>query len=205
HWLSRTAWWTARIFFLSMLLVSCGQPAREPVTLRYPHGWRFEPDRISTRVTLTQEVTQQTGIQVQELPAPDSTFDQLDLWRKVLEGDPSGIDLLGIDTIWSTTLDPDLTDLTPYSAAEISSLNPQLLPDYTVNKKLVAIPDQVNVGALEYRSDLLRKYGYDHPPRTWNELERMAKRIQAGERAEGKKDFWGYVWQGVAAEALTCN
>jgi len=88
---------------------------------------------------------------------------------------------------------------------EISSLEPQLLPDYTVNGKLVAIPDQVNVGALEYRSDLLRKYGYDHPPRTWDELERMAKRIQAGERAEGKKDFWGYVWQGVAAEALTCN
>ena len=67
----------------------------------------------------------------------------------------------------------------------------------------MAIPYQVNVGALEYRRDLLRKYGYDRPPKTWNELERMAKRIQAGERAEGKKDFWGYVWQGMAGEALT--
>jgi trehalose/maltose transport system substrate-binding protein len=58
---------------------------------------------------------------------------------------------------------------------------------------------------LEYRADLLREYGYDHPPKTWTELEKMALRIQAGERAKGTKDFWGYVWQGADAEALTCN
>jgi trehalose/maltose transport system substrate-binding protein len=58
---------------------------------------------------------------------------------------------------------------------------------------------------LEYRSDLLQEYSYDHPPRTWSELETMAERIQAGERAKGTKDFWGYVWQGAAGEALTCN
>jgi trehalose/maltose transport system substrate-binding protein len=74
-----------------------------------------------------------------------------------------------------------------------------------VNGKLVAVPFDVPLGALEYRADLLREYGYRQPPKTWNELETMAERIQTMERAKGVKDFWGYVWQGAAGEALTCN
>jgi trehalose/maltose transport system substrate-binding protein len=197
--------WIYLCLLLSMPLASCRQPAPEPVTLRFPNGYRFEPDDISKRSALTQQFTQRTGIQIQEMQSPESTFDQLDLSRKLLKPGNAGIDLLGIDVIWSATLESDLIDLAPYSASEISSLDPQLLPSYTVSGKLVAIPYGLFVGALEYRSDLLRKYGYDHPPRTWDELERMAKRIQSGERAWGNKDFWGYVWQGAPGEALTCN
>jgi trehalose/maltose transport system substrate-binding protein len=80
-----------------------------------------------------------------------------------------------------------------------------LIPSYMVGAKMVAIPYRVQIGALEYRTDLLREYGYDHPPTTWGELEKMAIRIQEGERAKGKKDFWGYVWQGAPTEGLTCN
>ena len=110
-----------------------------------------------------------------------------------------------MDLIWSGALAGDLLDLRPYFANEVSAIDPRLLPSYIVDGKVLAIPNAVQVGVLEYRADLLRQYGYDHPPRTWAELEKMAQRIQAGERAKGKKDFWGYVWQGAAAEALTCN
>jgi trehalose/maltose transport system substrate-binding protein len=188
-----------------MPLVSCRQPAPEAVTLRFPNAYRFELDDITKRSALTQQFTQQTGIQIQGIQSPESTFDQLDLSRKLLKPGGSGIDLLGVDVIWPATLDSDLIDLAPYSASEISSLDPQLLPSYRVNGKQVAIPYEVFVGALEYRSDLLRKYGYDHPPRTWDDLERMARRIQTGERAKGNKEFWGYVWPGATSEALTCN
>jgi ABC-type glycerol-3-phosphate transport system substrate-binding protein len=194
------------VFLLAMALGACRQPAREPVTLSYFRlGWLIPPDELSTAAPLLQRFTQETSIHLKNVPVPESTLDQLDLSRKLLQEGGSSLDVLGIDLIWSGVLEQDLIDLRSQLAGEISSLEPQLLPSYTVNDKVVAIPYAVQVAALEYRSDLLREYGYDHPPRTWDELESMAERIQKGERAKGKKDFWGYVWQGVAAEALTCN
>jgi trehalose/maltose transport system substrate-binding protein len=78
-------------------------------------------------------------------------------------------------------------------------------PSFTVDKKVVAIPYRPDIGILFYRTDLLQQYGFREPPRTWDELEVMAARIQAGERAKGKKEFWGFVWQGAPDEGLTCD
>ena len=192
---------TAAAFLLALALISCRQTPPEPVTLQYTYSWN--EDQPKTRALL-QQFTQQTGIRVKSIPIPEYTRNYLDLARKILH-DGSGADLLNIDLIWSPILEPDLIDLRPYLAPEISQLEPQLLSSYTVNNKLVAVPFNVPLGGLEYRTDLLREYGYDHPPSTWDELESMAERIQKGERAKGRKDFWGYVWQGGAGEALTCN
>jgi trehalose/maltose transport system substrate-binding protein len=203
-WISAGASRTLATILFAMTLAGCRQSAREPVTLSYFRlGWS-QPDELPTANPLEQQFTQKTGIRLKNLPVPETTLDQLDLSRRLLESG-SGPDVLGIDLIWSGVLEGDLIDLRPYLASEISSLAPQLLPSYTVEGKLVAIPYSVQIGVLEYRTDLLREYGYDHPPKTWDELEKMAVRIQAGERAKGKKDFWGYVWQGADAEALTCN
>jgi trehalose/maltose transport system substrate-binding protein len=111
----------------------------------------------------------------------------------------------GIDVIWPRILNEDFIDLKPYFASEISVQFPAIAASYTVDNKVMAMAYRSDIGLLFYRTDLLRQYGYREPPRTWDELEIMAARIQAGERAKGKKEFWGLVWQGAAAEALTCN
>lgn len=203
----RLASWVAPIILpivLAMLLSACRKPAQDPVTLSYFRlGWS-QPDELPSAVTLSQQFVQQTGIHLKNLPVGETALDQLELSRKLLASG-SGLDVLGVDLIWSGVLARDLMDLQPDLAAEITSLEPRLLPSYIVDGRLVAIPHTVQIGTLEYRTDLLHKYGYDHPPRTWSELETMAERIQAGERAAGRKDFWGYVWQGSLTEALTCN
>jgi trehalose/maltose transport system substrate-binding protein len=189
------------VFLLGIALIGCQPPPREAVTLQYSYSWN--EDRPQERALL-QRFTQQTGIPVTKIVVPEASREYVNLLRKLLKNG-SGPDVLNIDLVWTPVLAPDLIDLQPYLASEIALLDPRLLRAYSVHGKLVAVPFNVPLGGLEYRADLLREYGYAHPPRTWDELESMAERIQTGERAKGKKDFWGWVWQGNAAESLTCN
>ena len=73
-----------------------------------------------------------------------------------------------------------------------------------MNGKLLALPIFTDAPALFYRKDLLDKYKMA-VPKTWEELTTTAQTIQDAERAEGKADLWGFVWQGNAYEGLTCN
>jgi len=205
RWIFKGASPTVAIFLLVLSLLACRHSLRAPVTLSYFRlGWS-QPDELPTAEPLSLQFTKKTGIRLRPLPVPENTLDQLDLSRKLLQAGAPEPDVLGVDFIWSGVLADNLIDLRPFLANELSMLSPQLVSSYEVDGRIVAIPYQVQVGVLEYRIDLLREYGYDHPPKTWDELEAMAERIQAGERAKGKKDFWGYVWQGADSEALTCN
>jgi len=180
------------------------QPPREPVTVTFLDIEWDANDQLPGLGQDLRDFTQETGIQVKRLPRPAGSLNQLALWRELLERGSATPDVCGIDVIWSGILSQYLMDLKPYFATELSSQFPVVLASYTVGGKLVAIPRHAYVGGLNYRPDLLRRYGYREPPKTWDELEMMARRIQAGERARGEKDFWGFVWQGAADEDLTC-
>lgn len=181
----------SRNLSLATALGACRHPARDPVTLGYERlGWS-QPDELPTAEPLSHPFTLETGINLKRIPVPEGTLDQLDLSRKLLRSGP-GLNVLGIDVIWPGVLNEDLADLRSYLAADLPTLQPELISNYEVHGRLCAVPYQVHVGVLEYRTDLLREYGYKSPPKTWDELETMAARIQAGERAKGNKNFWGY-------------
>ena len=185
-------------------MLGCSLPPRtEPVTLTFLDiEWDMSVRPLAADDL--QAFTRTTGIRVKAIPRPDGSLNQLALWRELLQKGSAGPDVLGIDVIWSGVLSQYLMDLRPFFPADLSSQPPGVLASYTVGHAVLGIPYHAYIGVLLYRTDLLERYGYREPPRTWTELETMAGRIQAGERARGNKEFWGFVWQGAAGEGLTC-
>jgi trehalose/maltose transport system substrate-binding protein len=186
--------------------IGCAKPSA-PVTLTFldPEGFLDLGEQRRISDAALQEFTRETGILVNHLPGPEDNGEDFRLARDLLQKGASTPDVYGVDTIWSGALSEYLVDLKPFFASELPSMDPELIASYMVQGKLVAMPYHPNVGVLYYRTDLLRKYGYNAPPRTWDELEQMAVRIQNGERARGQKDFWGFVWPGNVSESVSSD
>ena len=147
---------------------------------------------------------QLTGINVQTIrPGNDTTAVLAGYLRDFGTGSPEA-DVYAIDIVWPGILTDYAEDLRPV-LGDLRDMLPALVQNDTVKGKLVAAPYFVEVSLLSYRSDLLEKYHFTRPPLTWSELERQARTIQAGERANGNGPLWGFLWQGAASEALTCN
>ena len=145
-----------------------------------------------------------TGNTVTMVPMPASTTDQFGQYRLWLAAGNTDVDLYQTDVIWAPQLADSFLDLTEVAKDLAPTHFPSIIQSQTVGGKLVALPIFTDAPALYYRKDLLDKYGVA-VPKTWAELTVAAQTIQDGERAAGKADFWGFVWQGNAYEGLTCD
>jgi len=149
---------------------------------------------------------QQTGNKVEYISRPNDASATLQLYQQYWAAKSGDVDVFMVDVIWQGILAPHAVDLKKYfKEDEIKAFFPTIILNNTVGGRLVSIPWFTDAGMLYYRTDLLEKYGYKEPPKTWEELTEMAKKIQDGERKAGKADFQGFVFQGKASESVTCN
>ena len=147
-----------------------------------------------------------TGNSAENRAGKMSTWKGLEIFTRYdMQAVPVHSGVLVIDSVWLPSIADRLADLTEEFATHAESFLPEVVDACRVDGRLLALPNDVNLGLLYYRHDLLRKYGYSLPPATWEELEQMATVIQAGERAAGHRDFWGFIWPGHKPESLTCT
>jgi len=227
---NKFAWFTlAVLMILSMLISACGggqattqapqatQPAAAtsgPTSAPSAGGKTvvtIAAGAVGQELELTKAAAQRymdahPDVDVKVLDTPDLVQDRLGLYLQFFEAKSSEVDIYQIDVIWPGDLAEHFVDLYQYGAKDVVDQHfPAIVQNNTVDGKLIGIPWFTDAGLLYYRTDLLQKYGYDAPPKTWDELTTMAQKIQDGERAAGNQDFWGYVWQGNAYEGLTCD
>src|ERR1700732_2090152 len=155
---------------------------------------------------LCDEWSQKTGNKVEIISRPQDASATLQQYQQYWAARSGDVDVYQIDVIWQSIAGPHAVDLKKYfKEDEVSQHFPRIIENNTVNGKLVSVPWFTDAGVLNDRTDVLEKYGYKEPPKTWEELAEMAKKIQDGERKAGKPDFQGFVFQGKASESVTCN
>jgi trehalose/maltose transport system substrate-binding protein len=155
-------------------------------------------------LALASRFSKDTGIKVNVVPHPaasDASYSQL---ARAFSSKSSAYDVMMIDVVWPGAFAPYLENLKPKLGKESKAHVAGIIQNDTIGGKLVAMPWFGDYGILYYRTDLLKKYGYSAPPKTWSQLFAMAAKIQAGEK-KTNDNFSGFVFQGNSYEGLTCD
>ena len=145
------------------------------VTIRYAgpsdvgEGGRWERAK-------TEEWAKKTGNKVEYISRPNDASATLQQFQQYWAAKSPDIDVYMVDVIWQGILAPHAVDLKKYfKEDEIKQFFPRIIENNTVGGRLVSAPCFTDAGILYYRTDLLEKYGYKEPPKTWEELTEMAK------------------------------
>ncbi|MXM65780.1 extracellular solute-binding protein [Streptomyces sp. HUCO-GS316] len=136
-------------------------------------------------------------VKVIELPeAADEVRAQM---ASGLRSGSSRFDVLNIDVTWTSDF-AAAGWITPVDGDRfpLGQFLPPVVDTATFRGQLYAVPYVTNAGLLYYRKDILRREGRQ-PPRTWRELEQLAKSVAP------KYGLDGYAGQYLPYEGLTVN
>ena len=201
---SRTLGWALAVLLI-LMLASC---SRKDSRLTFWVGGA--PQEVDFLEALVHEFESRSGIDVEVIRQPTASSQRKQGLVMALASRQPDPDVFLMDIIWipqfvqSGWLEP----LDAYFREP--AVQPQLFFPSVVERidrhggHYYALPDNLDVGVLYYREDLLRQYGFKGPPATWEELVRQAVKIQAAERGHNP-NFNGFVWQGAQYEGLVCT
>lgn len=187
---------------LSLVTAACAptptpeatQPKPKTLTLLLPVDWRPVVDWIAP------QWKEETGIDLEIISlAYDEVHD------KIVSSARGGadVDIVYVDTIWPAEFAKAgfLIPVDKYVTEEMRKGIAKPLFDQLVwEGKLWAFPFNNQSKWLFYNKEILEKAGYDHPPRTWEEMEEMSRTMM--EKGLVK---YGTAWGWAQAEGLICD
>jgi trehalose/maltose transport system substrate-binding protein len=187
-----------------MLTASAGLALAQQKLTMMPGAWSG-----STIDFLRQQIKpweEKTGVKVEILNVPNNGTEILAIMQQNLAAQNADIDINAMDVVWQGMLERYAVDLKEhFTPAEIAKYTPTTIGLNTIKDRLIAVPFYGDLGLFYSRTDLLEKYGYKAPPKTWAEVKEMAEKVQAGERAAGNSNFWGFVYPGSVYEGFATD
>jgi multiple sugar transport system substrate-binding protein len=134
---------------------------------------------------------------------PADTGQRLDKLRTQFQAGGEDLDVILGDVIWTAELAAngwvsDLSDQFPESTQK--EYLPGSVEAILYDDKPYAMPWYTDTGLLYYRKDLLEQSGYDGPPKSWDELKEMSRKVMG---RSGTK--FGFVFQGARYEGGVCD
>lgn len=201
--------WIAAAVLLALLALIPGCARNEEKTISFAIGGT--PYELAYWEELVERFQEQTGIKVVILRQPSGGDPRRQGLVVSLAARNSDPDVFLMDVIWiaqfaaSGWLAPLDDRIREDDAPDLEDFFPHIVElAITERGRLTALPMFVDGGVLYYRRDLVEKWGYPGPPKTWDELAQAAAVIQ-GDLRESFPDFQGFVWQGAQYEGLVCN
>jgi len=163
------------------------------------------PDKLGfLKQAITEFEQEHKNIYINLVELPDNTNDKYEIISSTLSLKNGAIDVIDADVTWPSIFVnagwvENLDELLPLE--ERSKYLDSAIDSATIDGKLYGLPYRIDSGMLYYRSDLLKKYGFD-VPKTWDELIRISKYIM---EKENNDELYGYAGSWYKFEGLTCN
>ncbi|WP_124728034.1 ABC transporter substrate-binding protein [Staphylospora marina] len=197
--------WLAATLGLAMVLTTaaCSSSSTEegknegPVTITFARG-KDVTEGTKKLIEAFEKAHPNIKVKVKEMPA--DTGQNHDQLVTMLSSQSSEIDVFDLDVIWPAEfakagylqpldryIESDGVDLSKYIQGALNAGK--------VDGQQFAMPRFIDAGILFYRKDLVQT-----PPKTWDELVKMAKE----NKGQGDTKF-GYLMQAKQYEGLVCN
>jgi trehalose/maltose transport system substrate-binding protein len=206
--------WHVIVFALTAVLASRVCASSECTPGVHASVWKtyYQDMAQYIRVHVLQDLMRQQNdptANFVNLLQPTETKDYFQMAKAMLKD--GSLDVFDVDNIYRDQFEDLTADLRliPGMPELIDSLDPVIRDLYEQGERMIAFPLFKNEGILVYRTDLLRKHGFDDalPTQrnfTWERFQEVAEKIMNEER-KNNPNFLGYAWQGHDYEGLTCN